>query len=121
MYFQFPFWSLDSYDESPNTDGFNVQGRDIVVEHSSVRNGDDCVPIFSPSRNVTVRHMYCSCGNGVAVMVWPPLSYSGGGGDIVGVTVDNITFDGRGRSGCWLLDIPGLAGAPPQPSPRPIF
>ena len=54
------------YDEAPNTDGFNLQGEDIVVEHSAVRNGDDCVPLFPPTRNVTVRNGACfkclNCG-----------------------------------------------------------
>jgi polygalacturonase len=53
------------YANAPNTDGFNVQGEDILIEHSTVLNGDDCVPIFPPSRNVTVRNISCECGNGL--------------------------------------------------------
>ena len=45
------------YDDAPNTDGFNLQGEDILIEDSFVRNGDDCVPLFPPTRNVLVRNV----------------------------------------------------------------
>lgn len=80
------------YDEAPNTDGFNVQGEDIVIEHSTVRNGDDCVPIFPPTRNVTVRNMTCECGNGMVPCIWPAFSIPGEGGDIKDVVFDGARF-----------------------------
>jgi hypothetical protein len=55
---------------APNTDGINIQGEDIVVEHCTVRNGDDCVPIFPPSRNISVHNISCSCGNGLTIAIW---------------------------------------------------
>ena len=67
------------YGEAPNTDGFNVQGEDILIEHCSVRNGDDCVPIFPPTRNVTVRNITCECGNGLVPCIWPSMSIPGEG------------------------------------------
>jgi polygalacturonase len=41
------------YSEAPNTDGFNVQGEDILIEHSSVRNGDDWYVAASSSGLLT--------------------------------------------------------------------
>ena len=46
-------------------------GEDLLVEDSRVRNGDDCVPIFPPSRNVLVRNVNCSCGNPPVAIIWP--------------------------------------------------
>jgi polygalacturonase len=53
------------YANAPNTDGFNIRGQDILIEHCTVRNGGDCVPIFPPTRNVTVRNISCECGSGL--------------------------------------------------------
>ena len=86
------------YDESPNTDGFNLQGENIIVEHSFVRNGDDCVPIFPPSRNVFVHNVTCTCGNPPVAVIWPASNHagpSGGGphGRFFAGDIDNVTFD----------------------------
>ena len=75
---------------APNTDGINIQGEDIVVEHCTVRNGDDCVPIFPPSRNVSVNNISCSCGNGLTIAVWGLVP--GGGGDIANVSFRDVSF-----------------------------
>eukprot|EP01045_Picozoa_sp_COSAG04_P008591 COSAG04_NODE_479_length_13687_cov_2.863262_3_plen_536_part_00 len=58
------------YSGAPNTDGFNVHGRDIYIGQSSVRNGDDCVPIGPNSSNITVEDLHCSRGNGVVPIIW---------------------------------------------------
>jgi hypothetical protein len=80
------------YSESPNTDGFNVQGEDILIENCAVRNGDDCVPIFPPSRNVTVRNITCECGNGLVPVIWSSMSVPGQAGSIRDVMFDGATF-----------------------------
>ena len=58
------------YSGAPNTDGFNVHGRDIYIGQSSVRNGDDCVPIGPNSSNITVEDLHCSRDNGVVPIIW---------------------------------------------------
>lgn len=73
------------YSEAPNTDGFNVQGENILIQNCRVRNGDDCVPVFPPSNNVTVDGLSCECGNGVVPVIWPDLSLPGRGGIISNV------------------------------------
>ena len=94
------------YDEAPNTDGFNIQGNDILIEDSSVHNGDDCVPIFPPSKNITVRNMTCECGNGMVPCIWPPFSVPGDGGDIEDVLFDGATF----KNTKTVVAIKALAG-----------
>jgi len=81
------------YAESPNTDGFNVGGDNILIEDSTVRNGDDCVALSAPSRNVTVRNLTCSCGNGPTVSIWPRFSIPNTSAGVArDVTFDQITL-----------------------------
>eukprot|EP00656_Telonema_subtile_P036025 TRINITY_DN39999_c0_g1_i1.p1 TRINITY_DN39999_c0_g1~~TRINITY_DN39999_c0_g1_i1.p1 ORF type:complete len:272 (+),score=20.78 TRINITY_DN39999_c0_g1_i1:243-1058(+) len=80
------------YGEAPNTDGFNVQGEDILIEDCTVRNGDDCVPIFPPSNNVVVRNISCECGNGVGPVIWPAMSVPGEGGMVQNVVIQGAKF-----------------------------
>eukprot|EP00730_Choanoeca_flexa_P016787 TRINITY_DN8000_c1_g2_i1.p1 TRINITY_DN8000_c1_g2~~TRINITY_DN8000_c1_g2_i1.p1 ORF type:complete len:429 (+),score=68.14 TRINITY_DN8000_c1_g2_i1:1-1287(+) len=107
-----PFWTLSArglrnavfdrvkvttsgcgYSQSPNTDGLNIQGENIVVKNSIVHNGDDCVPIFPPSRNITILNMSCTCGNGIVPIIWhTALNYPGFAGNISNVLIDGATF-----------------------------
>ena len=84
------------YSQAPNTDGFNLQGENILVHDSSVKNGDDCVPIFPPSRNVLVQNVSCTCGNPPVAVVWPASNHpnpSGGGGrNLYAGNIVNVTF-----------------------------
>jgi len=94
------------YFEAPNTDGFNLQGEDLLVEDSSVRNGDDCVPLFPPTRNVLVRNMTCSCGNPPVVLIWPAANYPLTPPPFVVGNVENVHFDRftlKGTSGGLAL------------------
>jgi polygalacturonase len=97
------------YAEAPNTDGFNLQGEDIVVEDSTVRNGDDCVPLFPPSRNVSVRNVSCECGNGPAVVVWPPFSVPGSGGELRDVRFDGVRLN-RTANAVSIKALPAFVG-----------
>eukprot|EP00750_Incisomonas_marina_P005891 INCI14219.3.p1 GENE.INCI14219.3~~INCI14219.3.p1 ORF type:complete len:378 (-),score=43.90 INCI14219.3:468-1601(-) len=97
------------YGEAPNTDGFNLQGQDIEVLNCRVRNGDDCVPLFPPTRNVTVRNVSCSCGNGVVPVTWPPLSLPDAGGDIQDVIFDDIRFDHTSNAAA-IKSLPSYVG-----------
>eukprot|EP00039_Didymoeca_costata_P008735 m.115566 g.115566 ORF g.115566 m.115566 type:complete len:400 (+) comp14210_c0_seq1:133-1332(+) len=62
--------SGNGYDYSPNTDGFNIQGSDIYIGQSTVRNGDDCVPIGPPSSNILVEDVHCMYGNGMVPIIF---------------------------------------------------
>ena len=98
------------YGEAPNTDGFNIQGQDILIEHSTVRNGDDCVPIFPPTRNVTVRNITCECGNGLVPCIWPSMSIPGEGGIIRDVLFDGAKFT-RTSQAVVIKSLPSFIGA----------
>lgn len=79
---------------APNTGGFRLSGRRILVRDSTVHNGDDCIPInpapidpanasagWGTTENVLVHNVSCACGtNG-------PVVFSPGG------TVRNVTFE----------------------------
>jgi polygalacturonase len=103
------------YSQAPNTDGFNLQGENILVHESSVKNGDDCVPIFPPSRNVLVQNINCSCGNPPVAVVWPASNHRGRNnksfyaGDIVNVTFDHINLFGT-SSGLAIKSLSPFVG-----------
>ncbi len=69
------------YNDAPNTDGFNLHGKNIYIGQSRVRNGDDCVPLNPETSNVLVEDLECSQGNGIVPIIW---SRPG--------TVSNVTF-----------------------------
>ena len=97
------------YLEAPNTDGFNVQGEDILIEHCVVRNGDDCVPVNSPSRNVTVRNISCECGIGLVPCVWPAMSVPGPAGSIRDVVFDGASFRNTANA-VAIKSLPSFSG-----------
>ena len=98
------------YSGAPNTDGFNVQGTSIVIENCAVHNGDDCVAIFPPTAGLTVRNHSCTCGNGIAIPIWPALNYAGGGGQVTGVTVDGVSFIGTANA-VSIKSLPAFVGS----------
>lgn len=79
---------------APNTGGFRLSGRRILVRDSTVHNGDDCIPInpapadpanaslgWGLTEDVFISNVSCACGtNG-------PVIFSPGG------TVQNVTFE----------------------------
>eukprot|EP00051_Salpingoeca_urceolata_P033460 m.20755 g.20755 ORF g.20755 m.20755 type:complete len:573 (+) comp6261_c0_seq1:157-1875(+) len=97
------------YSEAPNTDGFNVQGENILIENCRVRNGDDCVPIFPPSRNVTVNGLHCECGNGIVPIIWTANSVPGFAGNITDVSFNNVDLKGT-NTGCHIKSLPSFLG-----------
>jgi len=102
------------YNEAPNTDGFNLQGEDVLVEDSFVRNGDDCVPIFPPSQNILVRNVTCTCGNPPVAIIWPASNHILGPypynvGDVENVRFDHILLRGT-SSGLAIKSLPPFIG-----------
>jgi hypothetical protein len=73
-----------------NTDGIDYSGTNIIIENSSVQDGDDNVVDKSSTQGthgVLIQNMYIGAGHGIGV---------GGGfqGGIDNYTVNNITFNG---------------------------
>eukprot|EP00052_Salpingoeca_macrocollata_P020840 m.176070 g.176070 ORF g.176070 m.176070 type:complete len:416 (+) comp21377_c0_seq1:149-1396(+) len=95
---------------SPNTDGFNLAGEDVVIRNCFVRNGDDCVPLFPPTRNVSVSGLECTCGNGIVPVIWPDLSLPNRGGVVQDVVFANVTLRNT-FTGIAIKSLPSFVGA----------
>ncbi|KAJ4893141.1 Polygalacturonase QRT2 [Raphanus sativus] len=53
---------------SPNTDGIHVTGtRNILIQNSIIRTGDDCISIVSGSENVRATGITCGPGHGISI------------------------------------------------------
>jgi polygalacturonase len=81
---------------SPNTDGIDIKGSNMLVTKCWISTGDDNVAINGPSSKITVRN--CDFGDGHGVSFG---SYTQGG--VSNVVVEDCTFDGtdnglRGKS-----------------------
>ncbi|KAJ4898345.1 Polygalacturonase QRT2 [Raphanus sativus] len=54
--------------DSPNTDGIHVTGsRNILIQNSIIRTGDDCISIVSGSENVKATGITCGPGHGISI------------------------------------------------------
>ncbi|KAL1527969.1 hypothetical protein AB1Y20_009340 [Prymnesium parvum] len=83
---------------SPNTDGWDPDSsRDVLIEHSSYRGGDDCIAIKSgwdcfgaayarPSANITARNVTCE-GPRAGVAIGSEMS-----GGVANVSFESIRF-----------------------------
>lgn len=53
---------------SPNTDGIHVTAsKYVVIKHSTIGTGDDCISIVSGSMNVRAQNVTCGPGHGISV------------------------------------------------------
>ncbi|CAN8269999.1 unnamed protein product [Cochlearia groenlandica] len=59
---------VTSPSDSPNTDGLHVTGsRNVLIQDSIVRTGDDCISIVSGSENVRATGITCGPGHGISI------------------------------------------------------
>ncbi|CAN8104022.1 unnamed protein product [Discula destructiva] len=59
-------WSTGA--ETPNTDGWDIYRSDsIVLQDSTINNGDDCVSFKPNSTNIVVQNLQCNGSHGVSV------------------------------------------------------
>lgn len=88
--------TLAAPDESPNTDGINVSGKNYLIERCNISTGDDNIVVLTPSapdwpapvcENFLVRDCALGFGHGLSIG-----SYTGGG--IRGLRAERVTFDG---------------------------
>ncbi|OAM87219.1 hypothetical protein AW736_24975 [Termitidicoccus mucosus] len=103
--------TLEAPDDSPNTDGINISGKNYLVAGCKISTGDDNVVILTPSskgwrmpvcENFVIRDCAFGFGHGMSIG-----SFTGGG--VRNVLVENCSFDGttaivrmkaaRGRGG----------------------
>ena len=87
--------TLDAPDDSPNTDGLNVSGKNYLFERCRISTGDDNIVILTHSapdwpapvcENFLIRDCTLGFGHGLSIG-----SYTGGG--IRGLLAERITFD----------------------------
>ena len=100
---------------APNTDGINIAGTRIHIHDCTVRNGDDCVPVNAPSRDVLVERLRCECGNGLVPIIWEgtsagdPWDIRTHGGNITNVTFRDTTLS-RTKLGITIKSLPMMTG-----------
>lgn len=87
--------TLDAPDDSPNTDGLNLSGRNYLIERCRISTGDDNIVILTHSaadwtppvcENFVIRDCALGFGHGLSIG-----SYTGGG--IRNLLAERITFD----------------------------
>ncbi len=88
--------TIDAPDESPNTDGIDVWGTNIVIKNCSIDSGDDNIAISGYTSNVSIANCKFGVGHGVSIG-------SSTEGGVSNMVVDNCQFDGtvnclRGKS-----------------------
>ncbi|ORY97707.1 pectin lyase fold/virulence factor [Syncephalastrum racemosum] len=60
--------STNSKKDAHNTDAFDVSGsQNIVIQHSTITNGDDCIAVNNGVKNLTVTHLDCTGSHGFSV------------------------------------------------------
>lgn len=87
--------TLEAPDESPNTDGLNLSGKNYLIERCRVSTGDDNIVVLTHSgrgwaspvcENFVIRDCALGFGHGLSIG-----SHTGGG--IRGLLAERVTFD----------------------------
>jgi polygalacturonase len=47
--------------------GFSARGTNMLFEDNVVINGDDCLAVISPARDIHFRNSYCNGGHGLSI------------------------------------------------------
>lgn len=104
--------NIEAPEKSRNTDGLNISVRNCLIEHCSIRTGDDNIAINFGNRNntagepecenITIRDCAFGYGHGLSVG-----SYTAGG--LRNLTVQNCTFEGT-TSGIRIKSARGRGG-----------
>ncbi|XP_004498026.1 probable polygalacturonase At3g15720 [Cicer arietinum] len=83
---------INAPEESPNTDGFDISSSsNILIYHSTISTGDDCIAINSGSNFINITDVYCGPGHGISV---GSLGKDGDFAMVEEVLVKNCTFSG---------------------------
>jgi polygalacturonase len=79
--------TITAPDESPNTDGIDVWGTNIVIKNCTIDSGDDHVAISGNTANVSITGCKFGVGHGVSIG-------SSTRGGVNNMIVDHCQFDG---------------------------
>ncbi|XP_026422704.1 polygalacturonase-like isoform X3 [Papaver somniferum] len=79
-------------DQSPNTDGIDIQSSTgVTIIDSSIRTGDDCIAIGPGTKNLLVQRVACGPGHGISI---GSLARNPNEAGVEGITVKDVTFTG---------------------------
>jgi polygalacturonase len=94
--------TISAPDDSPNTDGIDVWGTNIVIKNCSIASGDDHVAVSGNTSNVSVTDCKFGVGHGVSIG-------SSTRGGVSNLVVDRCQFDGS-QGGIHGKSIRGKGG-----------
>ncbi|XP_028759742.1 probable polygalacturonase At3g15720 [Neltuma alba] len=81
---------LDAPQDSPNTDGIDIaNSSNVVVAHSSMQLGDDCIAIDGGSSFINITGIFCGPGHGISI---GSLGKDGSYAQVEEIHVRNCTF-----------------------------
>ncbi|XP_026377665.1 polygalacturonase-like [Papaver somniferum] len=84
--------TLIAPDQSPNTDGIDIQSSTgVTIIDSSIRTGDDCIAIGPGTKKVLVQRVGCGPGHGISI---GSLARSRNEDGVEGIIVKDVTFTG---------------------------
>ncbi|KAK7411724.1 hypothetical protein VNO78_03161 [Psophocarpus tetragonolobus] len=64
----FQHLEINAPETSPNTDGIDVIfSSDVIVNHSTISTGDDCIALIQGTNNVSIDHITCGPGHGIGI------------------------------------------------------
>ncbi|XP_050920526.1 polygalacturonase ADPG1 [Lathyrus oleraceus] len=65
---KFSHMDVQSPGDSPNTDGFDISSsKNILIEDSNIRVGDDCIAINGGSSYINASRLACGPGHGISI------------------------------------------------------
>jgi len=47
--------------------GFSARGTNMLFEDNTIYNGDDCLTVGSPAKDIHFRNSYCNGGHGLSI------------------------------------------------------
>ncbi|CAI9275100.1 unnamed protein product [Lactuca saligna] len=61
-------FSISSPGDSPNTDGIHLHNtKNVIIHHTNLSCGDDCISIQTGCKNVLVHNVNCGPGHGISI------------------------------------------------------
>ncbi|XP_071695659.1 polygalacturonase At1g48100-like [Rutidosis leptorrhynchoides] len=99
--------SISSPGDSPNTDGIHLSSsKNVIIHHTNLACGDDCISIQTGCSNVLVHDVNCGPGHGISI---GSLGIDGTTACVSNITVQNIKIQNT-MTGVRIKTWQGAAG-----------